>query len=102
MVLSRAAGGWVDGWLAGLTKTKPNPKLELKFGAELCNNPANHPPTRPREYQKCKIDYKKQNLSCSSATLLEPENVFNLTPNAPNFQKVANKKANGSKIQNQS
>ena len=31
----------MGGWLAGLTetKTKPNPKLrlELKFGAELCN-----------------------------------------------------------------
>ena len=41
MVLSRSAGGWVGGWVAGLTetKTKPNPKLklELKFGAELCN-----------------------------------------------------------------
>ena len=35
-------GGLVGGWVAGLTetKTKPNPKLklELKFGAELCNN----------------------------------------------------------------
>ena len=36
-------GGWGGGggWVAGLseTKTKPNPKLklELKFGAELCN-----------------------------------------------------------------
>ena len=32
---------WLGGWVAGLseTKTKPNPKLklELKFGAELCN-----------------------------------------------------------------
>ena len=34
----------VGGWLTGLTetKTKPNPKLklELKFGAELCNYPS--------------------------------------------------------------
>ena len=40
-------GGWgFGGWVAGLSKnkTKPNPKLklELKFGAELCNNAYMH------------------------------------------------------------
>ena len=58
MVLSRSAGGWVGGggWVAGLTetKTKPNPKLklELKFGAELCNNHRKDPFNNEQTYKK--------------------------------------------------
>ena len=53
------------------------------------------------------IDYKEQNKSCQ-AILLEPKTFLNqpklpkATLNAPNFQKLANKKkAIGSKIKNQ-
>ena len=50
-------------------------KLSLAPTPALAEAELTHPLTRPRKYQKCKIDCKEQNKSCQ-AILLEPENIF--------------------------